>query len=862
LIERFGEVYRLVTTPELEDTYESVREGLARYVELYEDEQFERIEKEGILPAVREALAKFDAGPSGGEPAGGEPYDKDTPTVSYAPVHTARVGDIPAEVVQAARARWERHGDPGAEFTLSDGSVVTARDLITAVDEGSSVVRVRPPSGAVREAAELYSPVQADLARPPELSPKQSKVALEFALGLGVLHGSYGVPPTGLALPADVRAEYERGYDEGVKGVDYCVVVPHDRAAVFRRARAYLADADADEEGYSPEHLNDRWNLQDWGSAASWATRNQGKGAVYRPGTLDTRAQYSPANLLRSAMAWFEDAMAGGDRAAANAALSYMGDMLVSLSGDRRSVLEAVRGSSEEGEETDEDSLEEDSQMPEFDEDGNEVGGESAFYEDSYADPNARQPYEGADAAFQEILRKAVRQGGGIRNRLALLANKWWYHRAWDDNDRAKARLARQKKNADRKKAAKDAQQSGRDTAADLRKRSLSEIYPGGDAAGASGGGEYDGAGTDRAWNEGAPARAAEKAARLAGDRAMEARAAAERAGGQDSALNEAADEAEAAARDATAIARASVPSGGLDDSGTPVWARAANPLGLAWNADGTFREGGLKSTSAPHHPERVRPPDTPAVGFSVPASQVVFYSDGNLFDQDGRWVAEAPKTPTSGEVFQNGRWYDAATGKTTGAGASASVEDPAPRLDKPQGDLASAGRPLAPIAGAALPERPVIPFIPLGEAAHALTPLAPLLPANGVPGNVPVKPSPGAPVVPSPSAGPSGASASDAAAEAIRARIVARGKYEPAPEQKLSDFGFNPKEHFANNIEFERFMATLPTMDLKREFGVAYDAHLQKTLPPEVYAGLVARAQAVLASANAHNNALFSSRV
>ena len=72
---------------------------------------------------------------------------------------------------------------------------------------------------------------------------------------------------------------------------------------------------------------------------------------------------------------------------------------------------------------------------------------------------------------------------------------------------------------------------------------------------------------------------------------------------------------------------------------------------------------------------ERDRPRDVPvklspwrpAVGFSVPAKGAVYYRDGYFYDAKGNRVAKAKPSPKSCAVWQNGQWYDAATGKTLG---------------------------------------------------------------------------------------------------------------------------------------------------------------------------------------------------
>jgi hypothetical protein len=65
--------------------------------------------------------------------------------------------------------------------------------------------------------------------------------------------------------------------------------------------------------------------------------------------------------------------------------------------------------------------------------------------------------------------------------------------------------------------------------------------------------------------------------------------------------------------------------------------------------------------------------PMVPAQGFSVPVKGAVFYYNGNFYDSEGNWVAKAKPSQKSGAVWQNGLWYDAATGKTLGRTVAAS---------------------------------------------------------------------------------------------------------------------------------------------------------------------------------------------
>jgi len=420
--------------------------------------------------------------------------------------------------------------------------------------------------------------------------------ARDAARALGVLHGAYGVGDDLVDIPEALRGDYELGRAEGAKGYEYGVVPPKDRAAVLRGAQAYLAGALGEDDGYSPDHLNDRYNLSDWDSAASWATRNQGKSAVYDPRTPDTRGQYSPASLMRTALGWLKDAKARGDSGEANAALSYMSDLLVSVASDRKAAVEAARGGPDEGGdgEADEDTPETDSAMPEYDEDGNEVGG-SPFYEDSIADLNTPQPWE----LIQELKRRA-RLGNRCRRLrrrnkrqgCSTASNRWYVHHGWPDSARAASIAARRAKSAARKAAALADLQAKRREARDRRGRPISEIW------------DKDGI----------------------------------------------------------------LASGGSEGSGVPSWAKVSNPLGLRWNADGSFASGGLDQSGGrlSDKPVSISAPSKP-VGFSVPESRAVYYFNGAWYGADGSRIASAAPAPKKGAVYQNGYWYDAATGRTLG---------------------------------------------------------------------------------------------------------------------------------------------------------------------------------------------------
>jgi len=437
------------------------------------------------------------------------------------------------------------------------------------------------PPGDVKEDAATYS------------GGLSAGAAREAARALGVLHGAYGVGEDGAEIPEALRGEYELGRAEGAKGYDYGIVPPKDRTAVLRGAQAYLKGAVGEDDGYTPDHLNDRFNLADWDSAASWATRNQGKNAVYDPRTPDTRGQYSSSGLMRAAMEWFGDAMVRGDRGESDAALSYMGDLLTAVASDRGAAVEAVRGGSEDSADGGEEA-EIDATMPEYDADGVEVGGEP-FFEDSYADPHARMPWEWLD-------------------------NRWYVHHGWSDAARAASIAVRRAKAAGRRKAAGPA-----------------NFQPNGFA----------------------PLNAVNDALervrkRQAKHDANEARKAADKTGLQEE------REARREKRDASLKEKFDAP--GLKEK--------FERLGLREK----FQEANEKVDR-----ERLKDkyakgnPVVPAQGFSVPVKGAVFYYNGNFYDKDGKWVAKAKPSPKSGAVWQNGMWYDAATGKTLGRTLAAS---------------------------------------------------------------------------------------------------------------------------------------------------------------------------------------------
>jgi len=634
-IELYGRLAEMpVRTAEDREAYEAAAEGLRRFGDLYDSDMLERAEREGILPKVRALLD--------GENLDGQPR--------------------------------------GSSSTRESATDYPEEDLPW----------FATPPGVVKESASPYG------------GGLSANAAREAARALGVLHGAYGVGEDGVEIPEALRGEYELGRAEGAKGYDYGVVPPKDRVAVLRGAQAYLEGAVGEDDGYTPDHLNDRYNLADWDSAASWATRNQGKNGVYDPRTPDTRGQYNPASLMRTAMEWFRDAMVRGDRGESDAALSYMGDLLVSVSSDRRAAVDAVRGGSDEGVEDGEEA-EIDATMPEYDADGVEVGGEP-FFEDSYADPNALPPW------------------------WRLLGNRW------SDAARAAALAVRRAK-AGAGKAAAGATGSGVPRSRITRPKIRRPVTGGGEwnilpiprlpRSPAIGGGEWHILPVPRSpylpprlfnrWSDAAraAARASRKANGWGGGWSDAARAAALAVRRAKSAARKAAEAAQVAGP-ADQLPLAHPGFGAADDALEDYLKRKrrheANEARKAADKDRLqdereerrrkrnlslkekFDEPGLrekfeqpglreKFQEANDKVDRERLKDkyaksnpvVPAQGFSVPVKGAVFYYNGNFYDDKGNWVAKAKPSRKSGAVWQNGLWYDAATGKTLGRTVAAS---------------------------------------------------------------------------------------------------------------------------------------------------------------------------------------------
>jgi hypothetical protein len=381
-------------------------------------------------------------------------------------------------------------------------------------------------------------------------------------------------------------------------------------------------------------------------------------------------------------MEWFSDAMVRGDRGESNAALSYMSDMLVALSADRNAAVEAARGGSEN---EDEDGPEVDATMPVYDEDGVEIGGDEPFFEDSYADPNTRMPWE-------------------------------WLGNRWSDAARSAALAARRAK-AGAGKAAARATGSGVPRSRITRPKIRRPVI---------GGGEWHILPVPQSpylpprlfnrWSD--AARAAARASRKANGWG---------GGGWSDAARAAAlavRRAKSAARKGTEAAQVAGPAdqlplahpgfGAADDALEDYLKRKrrheANEASKAADKDRLqderderresrnaslkekFGQPGLrekfdrpgvreKFMEANQKVDRERLKDKlvmgdlwkPAVGFSMPVKGAVFYYNGNFYDNEGNWVAKAKPSQKSGAVWQNGLWYDAATGKTLGRTVAAS---------------------------------------------------------------------------------------------------------------------------------------------------------------------------------------------
>jgi hypothetical protein len=317
---------------------------------------------------------------------------------------------------------------------------------------------------------------------------------------------------------------------------------------------------------------------------------------------------------MRAAMGWFSDAMVRGDRGASNAALSYMGDLLATVAAERRSAGDAGGGREEAAEDGEEAEI--DASMPEYDADGNEVGGEP-FFEDSYADPAALQPWwrllgnrwSDAARAAARASRKANGWGGG-----------------WSDAARAASLAVRRAKAALRQAQGKAVQAAGPVNQPPL-------AHPGWPDNGES----MDSYLKRKRRREANEARKAADNARLREERE-------ERRRRRGSSLSEASGEP--GLREKVGLPGLSGKFMAENDRVDRERLKDKTVRGSAWK---------------------------PAEGFSVPVSGAVFYFDGYFCDEAGNRVSKAVPSKTSGVVWRNGLWYDAATGKTLRAGAKVS---------------------------------------------------------------------------------------------------------------------------------------------------------------------------------------------
>ncbi|MEI7901818.1 MAG: hypothetical protein WCK89_16310 [bacterium] len=273
----------------------------------------------------------------------------------------------------------------------TDGT--SALDPLTAVDDLIDALRWSGPTDTGSGMA-VFGPDGANNVYVPKAHPEE---ALEAARALGVLHGMYGVSdqdPVPMMSTA-MAEEYDLGRAEGAAGHEYGVVVPGDRAGVLRRAQMLLKYAKGDDDDYMAEHLSGA-NARKWETDPGW---DLGTTDVPAAAIKDLRMRYSPNNLLGVAMDWFRDSVVKKNHPEANAALYYMNELMMEMAGDTAAVV--AEGRPVVGAVVDDDGAapEIDSTMPLFDEDGVEVQMELPIYEDTLADPAARQPWDYEAAA-------------------------------------------------------------------------------------------------------------------------------------------------------------------------------------------------------------------------------------------------------------------------------------------------------------------------------------------------------------------------------------------------------------------------------------------------------------------------------
>ena len=339
----------------------------------------------------------------------------------------ARGEDASAAIAQAEAAVSELKGMPA--FTPK-------ADVPVDVSKVRPYVMDLPGGGNFDDASETLPP---GAGTDGFITPAQRDAARE----LGVLEGQWGVNSmVERMVPPQLLDEYEAGVAEGRKGPsEKSSATPADRAAVVRAARAYLDGriGDPDEEGSDvPDHLSDRWNVQDYGAADTWASRNK-KEVV--PAQADERGQYADAALVKAGLDWLGNAVADGDTPAADAAVAYLADLLgtVRAGKDTPGARVADGDDGEDGETADD--------RVEFDEDGAEVEGER-FFEDSYADPDMPMPWESGDAGSFRRWFPGVRNRSAVAERV-LAVDKYrerGLRNTWSDAARvasAAARLAK-----------------------------------------------------------------------------------------------------------------------------------------------------------------------------------------------------------------------------------------------------------------------------------------------------------------------------------------------------------------------------------------------------------------------------------
>ena len=306
---------------------------------------------------------------------------------------------------------------------------VVAPGVIGARDMRPYVMDLPGGGGFDNPASEL--PDGAGLA---EITPEQR----EAARALGVLEGEWGV--NGMVermIPPQLLEEYDSGLAEGRKDPGAVPpATPADRAAVIRAARLYLDGkiGDTEEEGSEiPDHLNDRWNVGMYGNADDWASRN--KDGI-KKGLPDERGQYADAALVKAGLDWLGNAVAGGDTAAADAAVAYLADLLGGVKEDKRTAGRVASDDDDDGEGADD--------RVEFDEEGEEIEGER-FFEDSYADPDMPAPWESGDNGSFRRWFPGVRNRSGVAGRLVSVDayRERGLRNAWSDAARAASAMVR-----------------------------------------------------------------------------------------------------------------------------------------------------------------------------------------------------------------------------------------------------------------------------------------------------------------------------------------------------------------------------------------------------------------------------------